>query len=345
MQSKKFRRIFLVAGGSGGHITPVIELGKKWKNNEQNKKLILITNKKKNLKTDVSHDINLENTKFIKLINVPKKKNFFLLPLFLIQMTTSILKSIFYILKYNPEKVISTGSYISIPVCIAAKILRKKIELHELNLIPGKAIKFLSPIARDVFTTFEKSKSYFKKAVHLEKYPLRFSEKDKRININKKNISKLFEDFRKTVFIIGGSQGSVFLNNLIKSWAEKNSYKNIQIIHQTGMTDKTDWSSFYFKNKIPAHFFEYQKDIEKIKEYYLASDIIISRGGAGTLFELEFFQKKSILIPIRNKANNHQHHNALAMKEKNPNLFRILDEKQLIKNKEIFFSTLNDALR
>ena len=125
------------------------------------------------------------------------------------------------------------------------------------------------------------------------------------------------------------------MNNLLKKFVKRESEKtkNIQIIHQTGLIDKTDWESFYKKYDIPAFHFSYY---ENIKDLYLLSDLVVSRGGAGTLFELEFFKKQSIIIPIKSHASGHQTDNAQAMAKRNPDLFTLLDQDIIDKDFDLF---------
>ena len=135
---------------------------------------------------------------------------------------------------------------------MAGWLLRIPIELYELNVIPGKAILTLAPLANKIFVTFEQSKKHFGKHSYkceIVDYPLRFTEADK-IFDRKKIIEKInnlqinrnktikFSPTNKTIFFMGGSQGSLFINNLAKQWAnEKERQQDIQVIHQTGVAN------------------------------------------------------------------------------------------------------------
>ena len=55
--------------------------------------------------------------------------------------------------------------------------------------------------------------------------------------------------------------------------------------------------------------------IENLAGILKASDLIISRAGAGTLFEIIGLEKPSIIIPSPNVANNHQYYNAKELVE------------------------------
>jgi UDP-N-acetylglucosamine--N-acetylmuramyl-(pentapeptide) pyrophosphoryl-undecaprenol N-acetylglucosamine transferase len=219
-------------------------------------------------------------------------------------------------------------------------------------VVPGKAVKFLLPFVDKVVITFESTKLFFKNNLRnyvnkcvLQDYPIRFEEKDKNFDkdslIKKINltiscgVTSCFEEKRKTIFILGGSQGSIFLNELFKKWIFKNKNLNnkIQVIHQTGAQDKTDWFSFYKDLKCPAMIFSYD---ENIKDYYHMSDLIVCRAGAGTLFELEFFKKRCLIIPLKTEQTDHQVDNALEMSLRNPDLFFVQDQDLITKDFDLF---------
>jgi UDP-N-acetylglucosamine--N-acetylmuramyl-(pentapeptide) pyrophosphoryl-undecaprenol N-acetylglucosamine transferase len=306
--------ICIVAGGSGGHITPALVLGKRWKENNQNGSIIFFGKK---LDIQIIPSEHLGGTTWLKLAKFPGKK-VWQLPRFLLQFCIAFLKSFYFLRKKRPSKIISTGGLIAIPVCFAGKLLKIPIELYELNIVPGKATKLLTPLAQKISYAFA------------HRYPLRFDEHDKYFE-KEKIIEQLhFCPTKKTIFILGGSQGSISLNNIIKRWIKMGSYH--QIIHQTGSNDKTDWIEFYKKHGVAAHTFSYAHDIEVIKNFYLLADLVICRGGAGTLFELEFFEKPSIVVPLKNHAGGHQVKNVIEMKKRHPKLFHYLDQDELEKD-------------
>lgn len=332
----KKENLCIVAGGSGGHILPALVLAKQWKEQNKDKKVLFFGNKKKLDQTILRDNEFLDTAKFFKLINFPGKKLWFL-PKFSFQFLNSFFKSLYFLRKYKIKKIIGTGGYLAIPACFAGKVLRCEIELYELNVKPGKAIKFLSPLANKIFITFEKSKEYLPKIQNkcfLKNYPLRFSKKDKMFNkaelIEKIN-NKFFTQNKKTIFLLGGSKGSKFLNETFKSWINnnKNLWRKIQIIHQTGFDDLQNIKDFYSEKNIPAIVFSFEKNI---KDFYLISDLVISRAGAGTIFELEFFQKNSVLIPLQTKHTNHQVFNAKEIATRNADRIIVLEQNQIKQN-------------
>jgi len=83
----------------------------------------------------------------------------------------------------------------------------------------------------------------------------------------------------------------------------------------------------------PAVLFSYD---ENIQNFYLLSDLVICRAGAGTLFELEFFQKRSIVVPLVADSTGHQVKNAQAMASEYPELFKLVYQDELVSNPEKF---------
>jgi len=178
-------------------------------------------------------------------------------------------------------------------VYIAARCLRIPIELFELNVSPGKATKFLAPIARNINICFEQSRQHFpqKKCV-IKPYPLRFTQKQHMTDYAHFGL----DDTKKTVMVLGGSQGSLFLNETIKEWVKRTNANDIQIIHQTG-THTQQWQEFYKKLDIPAFVFNYYAQLENL---YPLTNLVICRAGAGTLFETLFFGE-SVACFVQNK--------------------------------------------
>jgi UDP-N-acetylglucosamine--N-acetylmuramyl-(pentapeptide) pyrophosphoryl-undecaprenol N-acetylglucosamine transferase len=358
---KNGRTLCVVAGSSGGHILPALSIGRKWQKNNLDGKILFITGRKKIDKSLLKKEKSFSGLCQLSLSNVPGKQ-VWLYPQFLLQCLVSFLKSFFYLLWFRPERVVSTGGHIAIPPCLSAKLLRIPVELYELNVIPGRTIKALAPIAKKVFMTFEKSKTFFAAAeVKPQKfetceYPLQFEGDAAAYNkkgafhfinesIDESNIGLRlhFTRDRKTLFVLGGSQGSVYLNKLLKKWLlqNKNSIENFQIIHQTGSSDKTDWDVFYQALAIPYFVFSYSSDI---KDFYLIADYVISRGGAGSLFELKSMKKKSLIVPLAMVAKNHQVMNAREMVAMHPEIFSMCDPRDLEKDSEVFYDAVHSLI-
>lgn len=307
--------ICFVAGKSGGHILPCITLAQQWQQAKAGGTVIFVS-------TDTPLDQALTTSPvitknyYIPLTGVPYRspQKF---PLFLYQFARALGTSFSLLRTHRPTKIVSTGSHIAIPVIIAAYILRIPIELWELNEIPGRTIKLLARFATTINICFAGTQKYFsKKPCAVVPYPLRYKNHEK---ISQEEALKKinFGNNRTTIFILGGSQGSASLNTIIKELVNKfaDVSSKIQCIHQTGSYDQTDWKSWYTQHNIPAQVFAYQNNLIP---YFCAADIVLSRAGAGAIFEIDFFEKTGVLVPLKTKQTSHQIDNAHAYAHAQP---------------------------
>ena len=310
------KTICFVAAKSGGHILPCLTLASHLKETAYNASVLFISAKNQ-LDYQLTHNHpNIDRNIYITLCNIPYKKPY-LLPKFFLQLIWATLKIFLFFIKKRPEKIISSGGYIATPVIIAGSLLRIPIELWELNVIPGKAIKWLSFFAQRINICFPETINHFSpKKCHLSSYPIRYHEGEKSSPLLCKEKLNLKKNL-KTIFILGGSQGSKELNEMVKEILNKNVLlaKKIQVIHQTGPHNPELIEEWYKKHNIAAHVFTYKNNLACM---YNAADIIISRAGAGALAEIIFFEKPAIIIPLTTIQTDHQIHNAQSIAKQFP---------------------------
>ena len=138
--------------------------------------------------------------------------------------------------------------------------------------------------------------------------------------------------------VLGGSQGSVSLNQLVQGFFKENSgiEQSIQIIHQTGAQDDTDYADFYQNNGIDSSVWDFYSHLE---EFYNIADLVICRSGAGTIFETRFFETPAIVIPHETTSTTHQILNAESMMRSYP------DQFFMVREKECSISLLTDKIK
>lgn len=333
--------IAFVAGRSGGHIIPALTLAQQIKATNEHAHILFFTTAH-----PLDHAIIKKQGAIInkhvalKLGNVPFF-NIFKILVFIINFTRAFIRSISYLREYKPEKVIGMGGYISVPVCLAARFLRIPVHLYDLDAKPGKATRFLAKYAEKIYICFEQAKELLPaQKCELAQYPIRFALAAKTISQTSALTQLQLHHNKKTIFINGGSQGSLFVNICIKEWLDLNPHLHslIQIIHQTGSFDKFDWRTHYQNLDIPSVVFTYKEDLLPC---YAAADVIISRAGAGSLFEALFFNKPCIAIPLETSATSHQKDNARALFYQHPHLFTLLTELEIKSDNMILFRVLN----
>lgn len=343
MTQEKPTTVCFVAGRSGGHLIPALTLAEELIAKNADQKILFFCSNTELDNKIMKEGADLGQQIVLDLENVPRNKPS-QYPRFIWHFLKACWKSFIHLREKKPSKVISTGGYIAIPVCLAARLLRIPIELFELNAVPGETTNFLAPYATTILHCFDEAKRLLPaEKCTLANYPLRFTPDAKKINRQFARRKLGLDPFKKTILILGGSQGSVFINQRIKEAIEKNpaTFKDHQIIHQTGDYDFTDWVSWYEKKKISAYFFTYNHEIEYA---YAATTIVICRSGAGTLFETLFFGKRCITIPLETETNSHQVDNAYALSMTHPYFMTVLRQDDLLKNPLLLSSTIEKLL-
>lgn len=321
IKTKKQKTVCVVGAHSGGHIIPALTLAQEWLLTHKDGNIILITSTHERDRKVAQHFSGITQTLSLTLENVPRKK-WWRLPLFSLQAALASIKSIVFLFTHKPDVIISTGGYLTLPIAFAAWLLRIPLDLYELNVVPGKAIHFLSPYARHIYTVFQKTKSYLphktQSRCSMIHYPLRYTESDR----TKASSSKSKRQGAITIFIVGGSQGSQSLNTLFKRFLEENRQfmHSIHVIHQTGTADQSRFATWYKQENIPAYVFDYDHNMAPL---YQGADVVITRAGAGTLAELAFFEKKSFIMPLKTSTTTHQEENAHEMALLHPTLFTV----------------------
>lgn len=316
--------ICAVASGSGGHIIPCITLARH-QAYLSHQPLLFIGNSQALDTTIHQHYPGISTTAYLTLPKVPYRQ-WWKLPLFAIQVATTFFKSIQILHKEKPSVVISTGGYLSIPVCLAAALLRIPIDLFELNAQPGRTTQLIAPLTTRLFICFKETQRYFKKQAILASYPLRFTAQEK----------KPVTPDKPTLLILGGSQGSTFLNTMF----EKSSIdllRSWRIIHQTGTTDQKRVEQFYTQHGIEHTVFAFY---HQLADYYNQASLIICRAGAGSIFETLFFEKPCIIIPLSTTTTNHQKYNAYASQHDHPDLVTVLLQEQITQQPNLLQETI-----
>ncbi|MAI29174.1 MAG: undecaprenyldiphospho-muramoylpentapeptide beta-N-acetylglucosaminyltransferase [Rickettsiales bacterium] len=288
--------IFFVAGGTGGHLFPAIAVAKSFKKSQSH----FLVDKR-------TEKILLDNDYKYHIISSGKlDKNIFKVLISFFKIFYGFIHSFYLITKFKPSLVIGFGGYTSIPTLLAAKILNKRILIHEQNSVMGKTNRFLSKISTKIAITY-KNTIYADKSAIVSGMPIR----------NLKAKKDIYKDHKKIILIIGGSQGAKVFSEIIKNIIlrlDKSLLKKIFVVHQVREEDLKSMKNFYQNLNIA---FKVEKFFKNIYDEINSSDIVISRCGASSLAEIEYFQKFCILIPLPTSANNHQYYNAVEFKKTN----------------------------
>ena len=288
------KRILISTGGSGGHVVPAT---------------ILYEHLKDKFNVSMSTDYRgmkfLDKDKYnLKIFNInPISKNIFLIPFQFFLIIYLIIKSIFFLKKSKIDILISTGGYMSLPLCLASKILDIKLFLFEPNMVLGRSNKLFIKSCEKIFCYSDKIRNL------PNKYINKISVIPALLRKNFYSVKKA-DDIDKNInlLIIGGSQRAKIFDTLIKSSIIELSKKYyLKIYQQTNSVNFETLKNFYKDSNIDYELFDFNEDISNLMS---KSNICITRAGASTLAELVFLNLPCIAIPLPNSKDNHQFENA-----------------------------------
>lgn len=314
-------KILFTGGGSGGHILPIIGLVREIRKAYQKPDLQLFYLGPKEEFGEIFLSQENIKAKYIlagKIRRYLNAKTFFQnLVDCLFKIPIGILQSFFYIFIFGPDVIFSKGGFGSIPVVIAGRILLTPVLLHESDIAPGLANRILSHFALEVFVSFPRTEYFPPGKMTLIGNPIR----KEILETSREEAGKFLELIgeKPLLLILGGSQGAQRINDKILEILPE-LLKDFEIIHQCGYENfrevKAEAKAIITPPELEKnyHLFPFLKE-EELKRAYAVSDLILSRAGAGTIFEIAAVGKPSILVPLPESAQNHQVKNAYAYAE------------------------------
>ena len=288
-------KVLLACERSGGHVFPALALGKKLrqslgKDESQLYYFATATNFKKYLR---QANFKVYGTSF------PLRGLIFEIP-------WRIIEAIFLLAVIRPQKIIGFGGRDSFFLLLFGSFLGKDTIIYEPNSKLGKSNKALSFLAKQVLIGFSQTLAGPK----IKSIGVLLRENIKRIDKNEARKALGFDE-RPVLFCFGGSQGSSFLNKVMMQLVP-HLRNSCQFIHLTGPREYSKIAQMY--NELGAKAFVRDFDYA-MENLYSAADLVVSRAGASTLGELNYYQLPSILIPL-SLAGGHQRENAFYFQDR-----------------------------
>lgn len=213
-----------------------------------------------------------------------------------------LISSVFQVQKLLRElqidAVLTTGGYIAAPTILAARLQGLPVLLHESNALPGKVTRWFSPWCHTCALGFQISARYLPRANTVwVSTPVRSSF------LTPQHLDFPIPESAPLIVVVGGSQGAVAVNQLVRhcapTWFEVGAY----VVHLTGDRDP-EADSLQHPQYFSMPFYD------NMAALLQRANLAISRAGAGTLTELAITKTPSILIPYPYAAEDHQAVNA-----------------------------------
>ena len=304
-------KVILTGGGTGGHLFPAIAIADSIKKFNPDTKILFVGAEGK-----IEERLVPENNYEIKTVKIAglNKKNILKNLLLPVKILSSLKKCKEILSEFKPDVAIGTGGFASAPLIYQCKKMKIPYFLQEGNAYPGKVTKMFSDAAVKVYINFEETAKWLKRKDNLEKmaHPIRSND----VNVEKQKAKEFFgiNNVNKVLFVFGGSQGSVAINNALKKIVKKLLENKLNVLWQTGKKSYNEIKSYCEELGENIKVFEF---IKEMNIAYYSTDLVVCRSGISSIMELAAHSVPAILVPFPYAAENHQEKNARALESMN----------------------------
>jgi len=304
------KRFIISGGGTGGHIFPALSIANQLKNEISDAEILFIGAHGKMEMTRVPEaGYNIEGLDVFGIrrdFSWSGIKSNLKLPFVLLK---TMCKAKQIMRSFSPDVVIGVGGYASGPALRAAQSLNIPTVIQEQNSYPGKTNQWLSKKVAKICVAYDGLERFFPKEKMVKTgNPVRAEIINFKPKLEEAYLFFNLDKNKKTVLIIGGSQGARTINQAVLSHIEDFKKSDCQLLWQTG-------ELFYASNKeqllgLESHTIKILPFIKRMDLAYSVADSIVSRAGALAIAELAIVGLPTILIPLPTAAEDHQTANA-----------------------------------
>ncbi len=337
MKEDKKYKLLMSGGGTGGHIFPAIAIADGIKAKLSDVDILFVGAKgRMEMEKVPQAGYPIQGLWISGIQRSLTLKNL----IFPFKLLNSLLKARRIVRQFQPDVVVGTGGYASGPLLKAAANAGFPTLILEQNSYPGITNRWLGKVVDVVCTAYDGMEKYFPAGrIVITGSPIR--ENIRKMKVTTAEARKFFglEGNRKTLLIIGGSQGARRINEAVVQQVEQLLATGMQILWQTGklsleMAEKSLLNS-RLRNRVIVKDFIYEMD-----KAYAAADVVVSRAGAIAIAEIIQMNKPAVFIPLPSAAEDHQTRNAKALVEKEAAL--LLEEKNAHRD---FHEVVNSLMR
>ncbi len=335
---------------TGGHLTPALALIDYLKVHLPEAELVFVGREYAQSNRQKAHERTEVQERNVPFFPIHSGKLGFANPVQLIgqsfRIIAATITSFVILLKLKPDICVSFGSYLAVPVTLAAWVLRIPVLTHEQTKTAGFANRVIGLMAKKIAIAYPESVPFFprKKTLltgNLVRERVLTQSNTKPEWITNKTVLPI-------LYITGGSQGSEIINSTI-SQSLKRLLKGWCIIHQCGNPSahrdyaaELRLSAAQLPSSLQQRYYvrEWISDSD-LAWIYTHATAIISRAGANSVEEIALRGIPAILIPLPFSLRDEQLHNALALSEKGQAM--LLPQKDL--NPETLLLTISQLTK
>ena len=316
-------KYLFTGGGTGGHVYPALAIADEIRRRQPDAEFLYVGLKNR-LESWVVPGRGYP-IKYVRSRPFPRSRSLLALTLFSLTLFWGMVKGCAILLRFRPDLIVGTGGYVSAPILFAYGLLSKlglvrtRVFLYEPNAYPGLLNKRIGRLAHRIGVAFEQAGRWFDmRHVAVVGYPVR----RELLEVDRDEARRRLDipPSKKVVLAFGGSVGARVINRaVVEALPRLRQCPDLLLLHVTGRYAGADYdavrdtehelnqqgiqgdtSSWYRR-------FDYLEDIQYA---YGAADLVICRGGAGTLTEVGCCGLPALIVPKAEAAEDHQALNA-----------------------------------
>lgn len=292
------KTVMIAAGGTGGHVVPALTVARELR--EHGYEVVWLgTHAGIEARLVPANDIEME---WLAVSGLRGKgwKAWFVAPFKLVRACWQAARAIS---RRQPQVLLGMGGFVAGPGGLMAKLLGKKLVIHEQNAVPGTTNRLLARISDSVLAAMP---SAFGEHGIARCVGNPVSAELSLIESPNERLNRDDDKFR--VLVVGGSQGAGVFNEVVPSAASE--VGNIQLWHQTGRAGVDATQAAYDTAGVEAQVVPF---IDDMSEAFRWADLVVSRAGAMSVSELAASGSASVLVPYPYAIDDHQTANCAAM--------------------------------
>ena len=346
------KRIILTGGGTGGHITPLLAVAAKLKEQDPNCYIIYIGERNGKYAVMTAGNVHIDKTrtifagKFRRYHGESWIRRLFAIRTNLLNLRDSIffligtLQSLVLIKRLRPDIILLKGGFVGVPVGLSAAFWHKPFITHDSDILPGLANRLVGRWAR-LHATGMPPEYYQYPTANIRYVGVLVEEHYQSVSQERQI------EYRDAIgvpidslvlLLTGGSGGAGTINTAFRKILPEllEKYPNLYVVHQVGIGKGSIYDDFSH-GRLQVH-----ELLKPMYKYTGASDLVITRAGANTMAELGVQGRASIVVPNPLLTGGHQLKNAEIWRGQAA--ARIVDEQQLKQGSRIFIDTICELL-
>jgi UDP-N-acetylglucosamine--N-acetylmuramyl-(pentapeptide) pyrophosphoryl-undecaprenol N-acetylglucosamine transferase len=313
--------ILLAGGGTGGHVYPGLAVAEAVRRRDPAARVLFVGSR---MGMEASL-VPAAGVPFIGLpVHPPRSRVPWRLAMSAASVGLGLVQAFGVVARFRPDAVIATGGVVAVPPVIAGVAFNAPVVVLEGNAVPGRTNLLLARYGRVIAVAFEAAAARLPAGrTVVTGLPIR---REVYTATREDGLASFGLDrSRKTVLIVGGSQGAVRLNAAVAEAVRRlASRRDLQVVHQIGR----GWSGAGRDHAAAAGVAPLVEGlsplageirylpvpyIQRIGPAYACADLVVSRCGANALAEITANGRPAILVPYPFAADDHQTRNASAL--------------------------------